>query len=175
LWWAPYDDRDGTTPTHALPDYVPNSILYPFIENNKKVFQCPNGLDIEGFWGDAAAPFQVSYTWNVISPRGPSGLDLAKVSNNNGTAYVYLAWEHDSQPACAAVMTNLFTGRITSRTPIFRSEIQPPDSLEKHYPTRHSGMTMFLWCDGHVGPMRFEDLRETFFFFDYAPNEDRPL
>src|SRR4051812_9922917 len=30
VWWAPYDNRPGTTTTQALPDYVPSGLIFPF-------------------------------------------------------------------------------------------------------------------------------------------------
>src|SRR5437588_999879 len=43
-WWAPYDNRVGPTAT-PLPDYNPaRSLLWAFVEGNRKVFQCPLGI-----------------------------------------------------------------------------------------------------------------------------------
>src|SRR5437016_1019492 len=36
IWWAPYDNRPGTTITFALPDYQPTALLWPFVEQNVK-------------------------------------------------------------------------------------------------------------------------------------------
>src|SRR5262249_19746397 len=46
IWWAPYDNRPGTSPTQALPGYVPTGLLYPYMENNIKSFRCPAGTDL---------------------------------------------------------------------------------------------------------------------------------
>src|SRR5689334_17196562 len=45
MWWAPFDGRPGATVTQALPDYVPNSLIFPFVEGNTKMFRCPEGFD----------------------------------------------------------------------------------------------------------------------------------
>src|ERR1700746_4035757 len=31
IWWPPYDNRPGTTPTAALPGYVPTGLLFPYM------------------------------------------------------------------------------------------------------------------------------------------------
>src|SRR6266849_711856 len=44
IWWAPYDNRPGTYLTHALPDYLPKSLLLPFTEGKVSIFRCPLGI-----------------------------------------------------------------------------------------------------------------------------------
>ncbi len=177
LWWAPYDDRPGAGPTKALPDYVPDSILFPFIENNKKIFQCPDGLDVHGFWtppngnGSVGDPFQVGYTWNAMQPYGPEGISLSLISNGNGSSEVYLAWEHDNVPICAAF------GAITIKLngppdPPSRQPVPRNDEPDKHYPPRHMGATMFLFCDGHVLPIIRNDLKRSQFYYLFDPDAD---
>ncbi len=175
LWWAPYDNRPGAGPTWTLPDYVPDSILYPFIERNKRIFQCPDGLDVHGYWappngrGAQGDPFQVGYTWNVIRPRGPGGVSLDLISNGNGTGAVYLAWEHDSYPSCYEVGPLSLFGGPPPRYPVPR-----PIDPDKHYPERHHGATNFLYCDGHVVPTTRTGLTRSLFFFTFDPDDDDP-
>ncbi len=162
LWWAPFDDRPGTTPTHALSDYVPNSILFPYIEQNRKIFQCPSGLDVMGIFGGVGDPFQVGYAWNSVYPRGLRDQSLAKISNGNGTSQVILAWEHDNTPICF-FQPNALSPQI--KIPI------PPTSgnhPEIHYPYRHGNTCNFLFCDGHVVPLTVNetDLQDWMFYTD---------
>jgi prepilin-type N-terminal cleavage/methylation domain-containing protein len=44
VWWAPYDNRPGTDPTHALLDYTPHSLLGPLSRITKRSF---NALKVE--------------------------------------------------------------------------------------------------------------------------------
>src|SRR4051794_39723985 len=97
-WWAPYDNRPGTTPTQALPDYVPDSLIWPFVEGNRKVFQCPNAQDTDPSSPTFGQTFQVSYALNWVD-RSPMGRKFAEIQN--GTSNVMLAWEHSNIPACA--------------------------------------------------------------------------
>ena len=161
LWWAPFDDRAGTTPTQALPDYVPNSLIFPFIENNAKVFHCPTGLDFTGLFGSTNAPYQVGYAWNGMNPGGLRDRSLAKVTDGNGTSQVILAWEHDNTPTCYS---------FNEFSPQNRMPIPPiPDNHpEIHYPYRHGQTCNFLFCDGHVLPLRATetDLLAWMFYID---------
>jgi prepilin-type N-terminal cleavage/methylation domain-containing protein/prepilin-type processing-associated H-X9-DG protein len=154
-WWAPYDNRDGTTLTQALPDYAPwgaqGGFLFPFLESNRAVFRCPAGFDRDPASLTNGQAFQVSYAMNGTS-AGPAGLRLDQVPN--GTSQVLFAWEHDKGPTCAY-------------TPPDSSTRQPwpfdsPDAAY-HYPPRHDGAFNALFCDGHVTALRQADLAATLF------------
>ena len=152
MWWAPYDNRPGTLPTRALPDYAPTSLIWPYVEGNRKVFLCPNGID-----GNPGSPtfgetLQVSYALNWVS-GGPAGLKLIAIQN--GTSQVMLAWEHGGIPGCAAQ-----NAPGQPRMPV------PIDSVEapRHYPPRHGGTFNVLWCDGHVASQFPAEVKNVWFF-----------
>jgi prepilin-type N-terminal cleavage/methylation domain-containing protein/prepilin-type processing-associated H-X9-DG protein len=139
IWWAPYDNRPGTTIVQALSDYVPTGLLMPFVENNGKIFKCPDGFDLTPgspyFGGD----LQVPYAMNGAA-GGPSGLSLGWITNGNGTSNVLLIWEHANIPACAIAAP----GRPAVPWPW-----NDPSAL-RHYPERHLGTFNVLYCDGHA-------------------------
>lgn len=146
IWWAPYDNRPGTDMTLALPDYQPRGLLFPFLENNTKVFKCPNGFDVTPESPTFGREFQVSYGMNWIS-AGPEGLPLTDIVNGNGSSHVLFMWEHSSVPGCCIFISN------TNRLLIPFSSAEAP----RHYAERHSGICNILYCDGHVaGTLRSE-------------------
>jgi prepilin-type N-terminal cleavage/methylation domain-containing protein/prepilin-type processing-associated H-X9-DG protein len=151
-WWAPYDNRPGTTPTQALPDYQPGGLLWPFVEKNRKVFQCPDGYD----WTPGSPTFgqqlQVSYALNWVAD-GPCGLPLTQIPN--GTSQVLFLWEHSNVPACAFIATS---GGARVPWPFDRSD------TPRHYPPRHTGVFNTLYCDGHVTAMSLGDLQPVMFY-----------
>ncbi len=150
-WWAPYDNRPGTTPTQALPDYVPDSLIWPYVEGNRKTFQCPDARDTTPGSPTFGQTFQVGYALNWIS-NGPSGQKLVHIGN--GTSNVYLAWEHSNIPACAIQAPG------TPRTPVATNASDAP----RHYPQRHGQVLNVLYCDGHVTPMPMADLTVPSFY-----------
>jgi prepilin-type N-terminal cleavage/methylation domain-containing protein/prepilin-type processing-associated H-X9-DG protein len=157
LWWAPFDNRPGTTLTQALPDYVPKGMLLPFIEQNVKVFRCPEGIDhLHGPDTDGQL-FQVSYAWTGIT-GGPEAAQLVTITNGNGTSQVVMVWEHDNGPQC-------WDGVPGNRKPVAPT----PDNQPLHYPPRHQGICHFLFCDGHVTGLRLEDLVKNLFYNDPVP------
>jgi prepilin-type N-terminal cleavage/methylation domain-containing protein/prepilin-type processing-associated H-X9-DG protein len=145
-WWAPYDNRPGTTPTQALPDYAPAGLIFPFVENNRKVFQCPDGQDRTPGSPTFGQTFQVSYALNWTSDT-PCGLNLVHITN--GTSRVLLGWEHSNVPACAWTAPG-----ASVRTPWPFQDADAP----RHYPPRHNQVFNTLWCDGHVSSMTVPDL-----------------
>jgi prepilin-type N-terminal cleavage/methylation domain-containing protein/prepilin-type processing-associated H-X9-DG protein len=172
LWWAPFDDRPGTTPTHALPDYVPNSLLFPYIEQNVKIFQCPNGQDVFGLFGAIGDQFQVGYAWNGMNPNGLRDQNLAKISNGNGTSKVVLCWEHDNTPNCGESSALAPQKRLP--IPPFNTYPIPPNQdrhPELHYPYRHGDACIFMFVDGHALPMVRNDLLVWMFYTDSESHE----
>jgi prepilin-type processing-associated H-X9-DG protein len=151
IWWAPYDNRPGAVRTRALPDYQRTGMLWPFLERNSKVLDCPFGKEVEK--GDAyfGEKFQISYGWSSVS-RGPDARTLVEITNGSGTSNVLLLWEHDNGPTCSV-------GPANARLPIPRT----PDLVDRHYPPRHFGMCHFLYCDGHVTLHRQTELLEELF------------
>ncbi len=138
VWWAPYDNRPGATPTQGLgDDNFDHGALWPLLEQSSRAFQCPEGIDNKPgspTWGKR---YQISYAMNWVT-QGPSGISLTVISNCNGTANVMLVWDHMNAPACST----LGYPRLAC-TPFV--DVQSP-----HYPLRHGGRYNVLFCDGHV-------------------------
>jgi prepilin-type N-terminal cleavage/methylation domain-containing protein/prepilin-type processing-associated H-X9-DG protein len=152
VWWVPYDNRPGTTATHALPDYNPNSLIYPYVENNRKVFQCPEGYDITPGSPSLGQQFQVSYAFNFTT-GGPAGLRLTDITN--GTSQVLLGWDHSNVPAC----NYQFPGANVLVPWPFADSAAP-----NHYALRHIQSFNALWCDGHASAMTINDLQLDLFY-----------
>jgi prepilin-type N-terminal cleavage/methylation domain-containing protein/prepilin-type processing-associated H-X9-DG protein len=153
-WWAPYDNRPGTTATAALPDYVPSGILMPHVENNLKTFRCPMGYDPTPGSPTQGQYFQVSYAMNYVQ-GGPAGRTLTEVSNGNGTSQVMLIWEHNNVPLCAY--------QLTAAQPRIPWPFDDSDA-PRHYPSRHDQLFNVAYCDGHVGTQRLADLQLPWFY-----------
>jgi prepilin-type N-terminal cleavage/methylation domain-containing protein/prepilin-type processing-associated H-X9-DG protein len=141
IWWAPYDNRPGATFTQALPDYQPTGLIWPYIEQNAKVFQCPLGIQQQPGAPDFGQRFQISYAWSNIT-LGPNALSLAEISNGAGTAQTVVAWEHNYGATCGI-------GPTGNSMPVPVTDANIP----VHYPPRHFGQCVFLYCDGHAAAL----------------------
>jgi prepilin-type N-terminal cleavage/methylation domain-containing protein/prepilin-type processing-associated H-X9-DG protein len=153
IWWSPYDNRPGASIVEALSGYVPAGLLMPFLENNPKIFKCPDGNDYtpgSPYFGDE---LQVPYAMNGAA-GGPSGLKLIAITNGNGTSNVLLIWEHSNIPICAIA---------TGGRPAVPWPWDDPSAL-RHYPERHLGTFNVLYCDGHVVSMRRAGLSLPLFY-----------
>ncbi len=76
IWWAPYDNRPGTTNSYALPDYDPRGLLLPFAEGKISIFRASH----------------VSVVWDhVIGPHCWTGFPTARRWNDPiwDTAFVH--------------------------------------------------------------------------------------
>jgi prepilin-type N-terminal cleavage/methylation domain-containing protein/prepilin-type processing-associated H-X9-DG protein len=151
-WWAPYDNRPGTTTTQPLGDEnFQHGSLWSYTEMSRKTFQCPNGLALTSDNGTIGQPMQVSYGYNFVK-GGPGGAPLADVTNGNGTAYVLLVWDHASSPSCSVYSTT-----------------RPPctpylETSTVHYPQRHGSKLNVLFTDGHVDTIAQSDLKDSMFY-----------
>jgi prepilin-type N-terminal cleavage/methylation domain-containing protein len=146
IWWAPYDNRPGATLTQALPDYRPRGLIWPYIEQNPKILQCPLGFERIATGPERGKPFQISYGWSCVS-LGPDARALEHVTNGRGTSQTALVWEHDNGGTCCV-------GTTGNRVPIPLTD----DMIPRHYPPRHMGICLFLYCDGHVIGLTKPDL-----------------
>ena len=157
VWWAPYDNRPGSTVCKALDDAFPRGTLWPYVEQNPKVFRCPRGVDLDPASSTFGQPFQCSYAMNYTT-GGPGGKRLEHLSN--GTSNVVIVWDHGRTPGCA-----------NSRVAAPRGPWRQPgggyalDADVTHYPVRrHDGVFNVLSCDGHAAATRQTELRDAMFF-----------
>jgi prepilin-type N-terminal cleavage/methylation domain-containing protein len=154
VWWAPYDNRVAPTGT-ALPDFDPShSLIWPYVEGNKKVFQCPEGVDLTPGSPTQGQRYQVSYAMNYVT-GGPNGLRLVDLTNGNGSSNVLIVWDHAKTPGCANSRTVAPRGPWTPYTDA---------AAATHYPTRHTQVLNFLFCDDHVAAMTPGDLKDSLFY-----------
>jgi prepilin-type N-terminal cleavage/methylation domain-containing protein/prepilin-type processing-associated H-X9-DG protein len=152
VWWAPYDNR--VSPEGApLPDFDPSrALIWPYVEGNKKVFQCPDGLDPA-----TGRTYQVSYGMNYVT-GGPNGQALTKLISGNGSSNILLVWDHGKTPGCAQ------STHAAPRGP-WQPFNDPADPT--HYPQRrHTGVFNALYCDGHVIGITQADLSVSLFVAD---------
>ena len=153
LWWAPYDNRVAPTDL-PMADFDPSkSLIWQYIEGNKKIFKCPEGFDITPGSPTKGKEYQVSYAMNFTTD-GPNGQKLTKIVNGNGSSNVLFVWDHGRTPGCA---------NSTKAAP--RGPWKPYlDQTEVHYPERHSGVFNVLFCDGHVSQISQTDLLDVMFY-----------
>jgi prepilin-type N-terminal cleavage/methylation domain-containing protein/prepilin-type processing-associated H-X9-DG protein len=154
VWWAPYDNRVGATAT-PLADFDPTrALIWPYVEGNKNVFQCPNGLDTTPGSATLGQRYQVSYAMSYVT-GGPNGLRLTDLTSGNGSSNVLIVWDHAKTPGCA-----------NSNVPAPRGPWTPytDANAATHYPPRHSGTFNTLFCDGHVTAMTQNDLQDRLFY-----------
>lgn len=154
VWWAPYDNRPSpstTTQARGIPNPdnsysnsgYPAGFLWPYVEGNTRIFQCPNGIDPA-----TNQRFQCSYGMNYVN-GGPNGKSLGILTNGNGSSNVLIVWDHGRTPGCADS-----THKATPANP--RGPWPFPDvtNPKTHYPDqRHNNTLNFLYCDGHVSAM----------------------
>ncbi len=155
VWWAAYDNRPGSTVTDPIDNNYQRGLLWPYIEQNQKVFKCPDGIDIQETSATRGRPFQVSYGMNYVT-GGPNGLRLTDITNGNGTSNVVIVWDHGRTPGCA-------NSRIAAPRGPWTPYLDSADTT--HYPVRrHSGVFNVLWCDGHVTAITQNDLMDNLFY-----------
>jgi prepilin-type N-terminal cleavage/methylation domain-containing protein len=154
VWWAPYDNRVGPT-AQPLPDFNPTrALIWPFVEGNKKVFNCPNGIDVTPGSPTVGQPYQVSYGMNYVT-GGPNGQTLLSLTNGNGSSNIMIVWDHAKTPGCA-----------NSRVIAPRGPWTPyaDANSQTHYPLRHTHVFNVLFCDAHAAAMSQSDLQDSLFY-----------
>jgi prepilin-type N-terminal cleavage/methylation domain-containing protein/prepilin-type processing-associated H-X9-DG protein len=155
VWWAPYDNRPGSTPTLVVDNNYPRGLLWPFIEQNQKIFQCPMGYDIDPASATAGQQYQVSYGMNYVT-GGPNGQTLVQLVAGNGSSNIIIVWDHGRTPGCA-------NSTIAAPRGPWQPYVNGTDYI--HYPqARHNGVVNFLFCDGHVTPLTQNDLTDKLFY-----------
>jgi prepilin-type N-terminal cleavage/methylation domain-containing protein/prepilin-type processing-associated H-X9-DG protein len=157
-WWAPFDNRPGFKLTRTLPDYVPTGLIYPYGEQNPKIYRCPYGFDSNPRSDTFGEAYQISYCWGGAT-FGAEGRPLTEV--HKGTSNVVIVWEHNNGPSCFVISFD----RPRSDWPWRLT----PENIPDHYPLRHGGVCHFLFCDGHVVGLRPEEMTYDIFFIDKNP------
>jgi prepilin-type processing-associated H-X9-DG protein len=161
VWWAPYDNRPGSTVCQPLDDNYPRGLLWPFIEQNPKVFRCPFGFDVAPTSTTFGQSFQCSYGMNYVT-GGPNGKRLTDLTSGNGTSNIIIVWDHGRTPGCANSTIRAPRGPWQQPGGGF---VLPDDTT--HYPVRrHDGVFNVLFCDGHVQTFNQTDLFNTLFYAD---------
>jgi prepilin-type N-terminal cleavage/methylation domain-containing protein/prepilin-type processing-associated H-X9-DG protein len=154
VWWAPYDNRVAPT-AQPLPDFDPTrALIWKFVEGNKKVWQCPDGIDMTPGSPTQGQTYQCSYGMNYVT-GGPNGKRLIDLTNGNGSSNVVIVWDHAKTPGCA-----------NSNIPAPRGPWKAyTDAVaQTHYPLRHTRVFNVLFCDGHVVSMTQNDLADSLFY-----------
>lgn len=160
VWWAAYDNRTPD-PTQTVDDNYPRGLLWPYIEQNQKIYKCPEGIDTDPASTTFGRTFQVSYAMNYVT-GGPNGMRLEILTNGNGTSNILIVWDHGRTPGCA------FSKVAAPHGPWgFDGRESPADNAQTpitHYPPRHLGVFNVLFCDAHVVSMRDNDLMKNLFY-----------
>jgi prepilin-type N-terminal cleavage/methylation domain-containing protein/prepilin-type processing-associated H-X9-DG protein len=158
-YWAPFDDRVGYA-DKPLPGFDPStSLLWLYIEGNRKLFRCPEGIDMDPNSPTKGGFLQLSYGISGVG-GGPTGLPIVWVTNGNGTSNVMLVWEHARAPSCA---TN---GVAPPGLPPYLPWPVADSDAPNHYPVaRHMGVFNVLFCDGHVVALKITDLHNSMYYF----------
>ena len=151
VWWAPYDNTVGPTDPPSAGFDPTRALLWPFLEGNRKIFNCPDGIDLT-----SGAHFQVSYGMNYVT-GGPGGRKLSEIVNGNGSSNVMLVWDHGRTPGCA-------NSKIAAPRGPWKPYVNGTDFT--HYPQRHSGVFNVLFCDCHVDGMTQNDLADRLFYYN---------
>jgi prepilin-type N-terminal cleavage/methylation domain-containing protein/prepilin-type processing-associated H-X9-DG protein len=155
VWWAPYDNRPGSTVTTPIDNNYQTGLIWPYVEQNPKIFKCPYGMDVQPTSTTFGQTFQCSYGMNYTT-GGPSGRKLTDLIGGNGSSNILYVWDHGRTPGCA---------NSTIAAP--RGPWMPFTSATDttHYPqSRHTGVFNALYADGHSTPISQADLALPLFY-----------
>ncbi len=159
VWWAPYDNRPGSTVCKPVDDNYPRGLIWPYIEQDLKVFKCPEGFDIQPGSATFGQAFQCSYGMNYVAD-GPNGKKYLDLLTGNGSSNVITVWDHGRTPGCA-------NSTIPSTPAKPRGPWQPFVNVNDttHYPQkRHTEVFNVLYCDAHAVSFSQTDLLSSLFF-----------
>jgi prepilin-type processing-associated H-X9-DG protein len=160
--------------TTPLDDNYPTGLIWPWVEQNKKIFKCPSGIDIQPGSSTNGQFFQVSYGMSYVT-GGPNGKRLTDLSN--GSSNIIIIWDHGRTPGCANSTIAAPRGPWRFPNAGFTDPANPYIGLNDftHYPVaRHQGVINFLFCDGHTSAMRRNDLGDALFLADRKPIPNSP-
>jgi prepilin-type processing-associated H-X9-DG protein/prepilin-type N-terminal cleavage/methylation domain-containing protein len=162
-YWGPFDDRVGYADP-PLPDYDPTTtLLWNYVGKERKVFHCPNGVDMLQGSPTQGNVVQIAYALNGVW-GGPAGMKLVDITNGTGTSEVMFAWDHSRHPGCATNNTD-----PPGMGPGWPWPVNDSDVVN-HFPeARHGGVYNVAFCDGHVTPMRKSDLTTAMFYIGPPP------
>jgi prepilin-type N-terminal cleavage/methylation domain-containing protein/prepilin-type processing-associated H-X9-DG protein len=152
--------NDPTCDQLTSPTFITGPDLYPFVEGDQRTFKCPDGIDIAPGSPTFGRTYQISYGMNYVT-GGPSGARLVDITNGTGTSNVMFVWDHGRTPGCA-----------NSKTAAPRGPWKPytdAAALATHYPPRHGRTFNVLFCDGHVTPMRPDEIVDGMFYIYVLP------
>jgi prepilin-type N-terminal cleavage/methylation domain-containing protein len=153
-WWGAYDNRAGATLTDPIDPNYPRGLIGPFVEDNARVFRCPAGIDRRPGSPTFGRMLTNGYAMNGVD-GGPAGMQLAHISNGNGTSQVMMAWDHGGIPACGMGVPSV------PAVPY----MDPNDPI--HYPIwRHLGVFEVAFCDASVHSVRQSELKDASFYSD---------
>jgi len=159
VWWAPYDNRVGSAPAHVIDNNYQRGLLWPFVEQNQRLFWCPLGIEPRPDNPYYGLPLQVSYGFNHVT-GGPSGQSVSTITQANGTSNVMLVWDHAHTPDCSSCGWP----RQIVKPFVDPASVQYPTAQAfLHYPLRHNGTWNVAFCDGHVVAMAPSDLQDVMF------------
>jgi prepilin-type N-terminal cleavage/methylation domain-containing protein len=67
VWWAPFDNTVGVTSPPSAGFDPTRALLWPYVEGNPKIFQCPTGIDVIPGSPTQGQTYQVSYGMNYVT------------------------------------------------------------------------------------------------------------
>jgi prepilin-type N-terminal cleavage/methylation domain-containing protein len=153
-WWGAYDNRPGATLTDPVDANFPRGLIGPYVEDNARVFRCPDGIDRRDGSPTFGRMLTNGYAMNGVE-GGPAGKNLVHITNGNGTSNVMMAWDHGGIPACGMGIPSVPA----------QPYIYPTDPI--HYPIwRHLGVFVVAWCDASVRSVRQPELMTPLFYID---------
>ena len=162
MWWAPYDNRPGSSVCVPKDDFYQRGILWPYVEQSAKVFKCPQGTDQDRASATFGLPFQCSYGMNYVT-GGPNGKSLTQITSGNGTSNVVIVWDHGRTPGCANSTKAAPRGPWQQAGNGTGGYVKDADVT--HYPVRrHDGVFHVLYCDGHAQATRQTELLDGLFY-----------